>query len=556
MNKRATEFELLFSTMDVFSGGNELLFIKFLLKLETEAPQYPWMFIWLPLEQSIDFTAPLKIQTTDPNYFNALRVHTTHSNQALEAIKFFQTLLGAEPRSIVSTTLSNIRLTPRQRVVESIRTLITFYTKNLAETEDLYKKILFNLPDISHYTEIDSLADKILLIIKHLNCLDIFYSSRLQHSCKLPDSTAITSLLQKLRGDKFFTARERIQTKVESDARKQLLFAETLRLFHADRGQSEDSAGAESDTERDELADLDTRYRSGATITTTVPSSLFSSPPPHPAHIVRTSSSSTSPPLPFPPPPPPRVHIPPLPSTPRPSNFGSSSPHTGGNFYTAMLSIRERAQQRRLRRRLEFRRDLAAQVPPTPFSFAEAVFTLREAIKIHNESWLLSTSHYEALAALSDTGPRESFSARLSAMEDENRRLREQLQGGGRASRGRSEDRSTQSHPVPSRQRVQVDRPQDRVKICFDFNKDGCRRGDACRYSHVQGAHRERSRSRSPPTQSSRGERARSPHPRARANAALASSETSGHGEEFFAFGGGGGGGGVGFREPSVSDDA
>lgn len=522
--------------MKLFEGGDDIFFIKFLLMLEDAFVKHPWMFIYLPSCSSSDPTEKLTILESDPNFFNLNRIHSDQSEKALEAMRLFRQLLGTEPLSFVDDTLSNSTLSPRKRITKSIEILIRSYTNNFLETKGLLDKMLANLPSISQFSEISLLTDHILIVNKHLDRLDTFYFSKTGgSSCKLSNSQAVTTLVQKLEGHLFFTARDRIQSQLTESTRNLRVHAEKMADFLARRGGSSQEASMRDDTEQEELQALHVRY-SARGVARVSPSGQ--GPPSRLSPAPSLGSPIAGPPPPRPPPrgpPPPRL----LASGQPPSMSPGAGLHSPGpfrqamsgdgpdrlhqdhdfDFYGAMRAICERAQRLRKDKEMRYLRDRAQlDRPPPSFSLMEAFLVLREATRVHTSSSSSSSSS----SMTSFVQPTAFVSTSQDHLAVENARLRSEILAlqqsspsprSGRSpsfdrqpsNRGRDRspspfDRSPRSSSPrsssPSRGRSherensveKKHRPQDDVKWCNEFIASGrCKRGDDCRFSHPRG---------------------------------------------------------------------
>lgn len=508
------DHDAFFSRMQIFEGGDDIFFIKFLLLLESVCIKHPWIFTYLQSTTMSDPTAPMTILESDPHYFNLNRIHTDQTEKALEAMKLFRSLLGSEPLSIVEETISNTNLSPRKRITRSIEILIRSYTNNSVETGGLLDTLLANLPPITQFSEIGRLTEQMLSIKKHLDRLDIFFVSKTGgSSCKLSDSTAVTTLLQKLEGSFFFTARERIQGKLTESTKNRHLHAEKLAAFYSDRGRTSQEAKMRGDTELEELQLLDAKH--SATVIASVSPPVVPRPPPLlpppgslPPQLYSPRFSPMSP----------TAGVSNSPSPFRQAMSGGAQEGQGFDFYSASREIRERAQRRRQEKEERYLRDLAVlDCPPASFSLMEAFHTLREATKVHTTSSSLSSSSSSssvqtiAFAATSQDLVAENarLKAEIYALRHGSGSLRQRSPSFDRQSLSRGRERSPSfdrsNHPRSessrgespsfrgrSRERVgsveKKHRPQDDIKLCHEFTASGsCRRGDECKFAHIRG---------------------------------------------------------------------
>ena len=200
-----------------FSGGLEINFIRFLLLMESEFIQYPWIHQRSP----VDPTARLEASPSDPNYFNLLKLHTSESKEARTAVQAFASLLDAEPQTLVSDIISNIDLSPRAQLLQSLDLLVASYTSDPGQTKEALDKVFSNIEAISAFDQFEGVIKKFLFVIKHLNCLDRFYSPKLGSSCKLSEIKVINALAAKLKGPLFSSAREKIADHTKAESQRQ-----------------------------------------------------------------------------------------------------------------------------------------------------------------------------------------------------------------------------------------------------------------------------------------------------------------------------------------------
>ena len=527
------DHDAFFMRMQTFEGGDDIFFIKFLLLLEELCIKHSWMFTYLPSPTLSDPTAPMTIPESNPNYFNLNRIHVDQTEKALDAMKIFRSLLGAEPFSYVKEIVSKTNLSPRKRITTSIDVLIRSYTNNSVETGRFLDKLLANLPPITQFSEIGKLTEQILSIKKHLDQLDIFYVEKNGgSSCKLSDSTAVTTLLQKLEGAFFFTARERIQGRLTESTQNLRGHAERLAVFYSARGRTSHEARMLGDTEQEDLQLLDDQHSAR----------LFAAVSP-PAQGQRPSRFSPASPPPPPGPPPSQFGSPGFalmspvggfPNSPNPflqamgGGGGSGQQGQAFDFYTASRQIQEQAKRNRHEKEERYLRDLALlDRPPPLFSLMDAIFTLREATKVHTTS--MSSSSSASSPSSSSSGQSIAFAATSqdSSLLEEVVRLKSALRAAQSHERSRSRDPSPSSYqrssvrgrerssspsrtsrvdsPTRGRSREREGsfekkhRPQDDIQLCHKFMASGsCQRGDDCRFAHP------------------RGHRSGSPHPSAR----------------------------------------
>ena len=510
-----------------FEGGAETNFLKFFIVLESELVAHPWVFENHILD---DPTETFTMLSSDSNYYRAKQSHSAETKDALDAIKTFKSHLGDEPLSLVMDILGDIAISPRKRLTRSLSALESYYTRSVSESDTSLKKFLQNIPPIFSHNDIDTLLTTILFIVRHIKCLDKFFLPRTGVSCRIPESFLVSLLVDKLSGQAFVTARERIQQKIDALAEEQADWAERLRDFHSKYGRSADAAGAESDDEEKDISTLHAENVAGR-------------PAPRMLRGVLQLSSST------------RFSAPVTPGFGRGSAGGSRSPSgfygvrgsspprytsSGGRsspnqelerrlaYAETENAIREAAKERRRQRILTYNSELAkVREPKKGCDFAEATKVLRDCVAVHRRSNL-----HDQQAIISPS----VFASRVSSESPGESRGQLRERSASPEVRGHRSAGARDSHNGDSKRRA-----LDMVQLCHEWMRGGnCRRGGACHFSHPPGIVRQRSQS---PQRSSTNVFRRSSSPY-RANAAVAEygfvPVTYG-GEDCSATGGGGG---------------